>query len=523
MQRSLATAVGALALLAACGEGARPRSIGDGSASDAEDHLGETDADVLVSTDAMADADVSVISVTTDAMANQADGSETGVPIVHAWLTTPDLASHLTQQPDVETTPSGAADLTFDDSSRLQTIDGFGAALTDTSAYLLVNALTPTTRAQVMADLFSRTTGIGLSLVRLPMGSSDFTDCSCTYSYDDGVADPTLAGFSTAHDDAYIIPGILQAQSINPQMKFFANPWSPPAWMKTNGSMLGTVDGGAGTLQANDDDPLAQYFVRFLQDYIADGVSVWAITPQNEPSVARDYPGMSWSASDEADFIANHLAPALADAGLADIKILGGDDVGASLSFAQTLFANAGSSLYATAWHCYHGLGDMTAIHDAYPDTPLYMTECSTGASGIAGDATEQVLVSMANWASGAVLWNIALDTNGGPKMGEGCVGCTGLVTIDSSSGATSYTLNYYELAQFSKFVAPGAERVAHAGGNGISAEAFRNPDGTYVLVAYNPGDASVTFSVRWDNAGSFRYALAAGATVTFTSLDAGM
>jgi glucosylceramidase len=355
------------------------------------------------------------------------------------------------------------------------------------------------------------------------MGSSDFTDCSCTYSYDDGVADPTLAGFSTAHDDAYIIPGILQAQSINPQMKFFANPWSPPAWMKTNGSMLGTVDGGAGTLQANDDDPLAQYFVRFLQDYIADGVSVWAITPQNEPSVARDYPGMSWSASDEADFIANHLAPALADAGLADIKILGGDDVGASLSFAQTLFANAGSSLYATAWHCYHGLGDMTAIHDAYPDTPLYMTECSTGASGIAGDATEQVLISMANWASGAVLWNIALDTNGGPKMGEGCVGCTGLVTIDSSTGATAYTLNYYELAQFSKFVAPGAERVVHDGGNGVSAEAFRNPDGTDVLVAYNPGETSETFSVRWGNAGSFSYALAAGATVTFTSLDAGM
>ena len=511
MRRTSSVAACALTLLAACSDGSSPRPAGDGAAPDGDGRLDDADTDGFVE----------------DATAAEVDGGGTPLPTVHVWLTTSDLTDHLTLQPGVVTSPAEATDLTFDDSTGLQTIDGFGAAMTDTSASLLENALGPEARAQVMADLFSRTTGIGLSLVRVPMGSSDFSACSCTYSYDDGTTDATLAGFSTAHDDAYILPALAQAQALNAQLKIFANPWSPPGWMKTNGSMLGTTDGGAGTLLPAAYDPLAQYFVRFLQDYAAHGVPVWGVTPQNEPSIAPDsYSGMAWTASEEADFIANHLAPALVAAGLNDVRILGGDDIGASLSFAQTLFANASESLYATTWHCYTGLSDMAAIHAAYPDKPLYMSECSTGPTGIAGDAAQQVLTSLSNWASGAVLWNLALDTSGGPKMGAGCVGCTGLVTVDTTGGdggAPSYTINYYELAQFSKFVVPGAARVAHAGGDGVSAEAFRNPDGTSAVIAYNPGTTPESFGVSWASAGSFRYTLPPGATVTFTDSDAGM
>ncbi|MDX5571048.1 glucosylceramidase, partial [Streptomyces sp. ID05-04B] len=152
----------------------------------------------------------------------------------------------------------------MDDTQSFQTIDGFGAAFTDTSAYLLQNRLSAATRDRVMRDLFTRGPGIGLSLMRTPMGSSDYTATPAgspgTYSYDDngGVADPTLANFSTAHDDAYVIPVIKQAQALNPSMKLFANNWSPPAWMKTTNTMLGTNN---GTLRSDMYGPLAQYYV----------------------------------------------------------------------------------------------------------------------------------------------------------------------------------------------------------------------------------------------------------------------
>ena len=417
---------------------------------------------------------------------------------VHVWLTTPDLSYKLTQQADVSPSGSGAADVTFDDTARRQTIDGFGAAFTDTSASLIWKSLSAADRGQMMSDLFSRPGGIGLSFMRVPMGSSDFTACSCTYSYDDGASDPTLGRFSTAHDDAYIIPVIKQAQAINPEMKLFANPWSAPAWMKTNDSMLG-IDGGA--LRSDGFDPLARYFVRFLQDYKAKGVSVWGITPQNEPTISPPtYSAMLLGANDEARFIADNLVPALASAGLSDVKLLGGDDTGASRAYASTLFANAptAAALFATAWHCYQGLEDMNGIHTDHPEKPIYMTECSTGPTGIAGDTTKQVLTSTNFWASGVVLWNLALDQNGGPKMGVGCEGCTGLVTVDSDTGQYSYTINYYELGQFSKFIVPGAQHVAHTDGNGVLAQAYRNPDASDVLVVYNTANTSTTFSVAW-------------------------
>jgi glucosylceramidase len=439
---------------------------------------------------------------------------------VAVWLTTPDLDSAVSRQADVTPqAPGGAADVWFDDTAAQQPIDGFGAAFTDTSASLIA-ALPAAARAALMQQLFSRPDGVGLSFMRVPMGSSDFAACECPYSYDDGAADPTLAGFSTAHDDAAIIPVIRQAQALNPQMKLFANPWSPPAWMKTNGSMLG---GGDGALRDDARAPLAQYFVRFLQDYAAKGVSVWAITPQNEPSIAPgSYAGMLFPAADEAAWIATELAPALRAAGLGAVGILGGDDVGAFAGAADALFAGAAPDLAGTAWHCYAGLTDMTAIHAAHPDSPLYTTECSTGPTGIAGDTSQQTLAALQNWARGVALWNLALDPSGGPKMGEGCTGCTGLVTVDPAAGTYQFTINYYELAQFARFIAPGATRVATGGGGGgVTAQAFRNPDGTDVLVAFNPGAAAARFTVDWSGRGTFAATLPAGATVTFSTNQA--
>ena len=442
-------------------------------------------------------------------------------------LTTSDLSSALTPQPSVSLGPvsSGPVNLTVDETKSYQTIDGFGAAFTDSSTYLLQNKISTTTRNQVMSSLFSRGTGIGLSLMRVPMGSSDYTATPpsnpSTYSYDDnnGVADPSLANFSTAHDDAYVIPVIKQAQSLNPSMKLFANTWSPPAWMKTNNSMLGSSGGINGTLKSSAYGPLAQYYAKFLQDYKAKGVNVWGITPQNEPDQApSSYSGMVLSGADESNFIKNYLSPALSQAGLNQV-ILGGDSSHPDTPFANTILGDSTTynALYGTAWHCYwNDLQNMTTIHNSYPGKKLYETECSTGPGIAPMNATQLALQSTSNWASGALLWNLALDTDGGPKMGVGCNGCTGLITIDQSTGKVTPNDNYYQLGQFSKFVVPGATRIGSSDGGGIWSQAYRNPDGGEVAVAYNNNSSPTTFTLTWNGSGSFTYTLPAHATVTF-------
>jgi len=444
--------------------------------------------------------------------------------LIGVTLTTSNLQSALTPQPSIVLGPvtSGTVNLTVDDTQIFQTIDGFGASFTDTSTYLLQNKLSAAVRDRVMRDLFVRGTGIGLSLMRVPMGSSDYVatppDNPGTYSYDDnnGVSDPTLAHFSIAHDQAYVIPIIKQAQALNPAMKLFANTWSAPAWMKTNGSMLGV---GNGTLRSDAYPAFAQYYVKFLQAYRTAGVAVWGITPQNEPSNAPPtYSGMLLSAPNEVSFIANHLAPALSGAGLSP-AILGGDDVSVNNSYASTLLGDAATNraLSGTAWHCYaNDLGDMATIHSSFPAKPVYETECSTGPGIAPINAAQTALESTHDWASGALLWNLALDTAGGPKMGRGCDNCTGLVTVDQATGAATYTDNFYQLGQFSKFIEPGAVHIGSSDGGGIWSQAYRNPDGTEITIAYNNNASNTTFTLTWNGAGSLSYTLPAGATVTF-------
>src|SRR5581483_8888557 len=229
---------------------------------------------------------------------------------VQVWLTTTDGVNHLTPQNSLQFTPdtnTGTPTIDVNDTQQFQQIDGFGAAITDSSAWLLANKMSVSQRNAVMQNLFdaspSDPTSIGLSFVRIPMGASDFS-VTGAYSYDDmpaGQTDPTLAHFSIAHDTSYILPILQQAYQLNPSIRFMANPWSPPGWMKSNGSMIGVYNGQTGTLNASAYGPLAQYFVKFIQAYQAQGIPIYAISPQNEPLyVPPDYPGMSWPASDES-------------------------------------------------------------------------------------------------------------------------------------------------------------------------------------------------------------------------------
>jgi glucosylceramidase len=290
--------------------------------------------------------------------------------------------------------------------------------------------------------------------------------------------------------------------------------------MKTNDSLYGVAPpGGPGTLKPADYGPLADYFVKFVKAYQAAGVPIWAITPQNEPlQPTADYPGMFLSASQEATFVHDYLRPALVAAGLGAVRIYGYDYTWAgSESYVPALASGVGpGDLAGIAYHCYFGAPEaMSAIHNLYPQLDAIEDECSTGISALS--PIQMLIRSTNNWASAALMWNVALDPSGGPKMGSGCLNCIGVTTIDPTTGSVAYTGDNYELGQASKFVQPGAQRIqatvtppTSAGNSpvaGLEATAFRNPDGSIVVVATNSGPA-LTFDLRRPDGQHITYSL---------------
>ena len=444
---------------------------------------------------------------------------------VHVWLTTANLRTHLAQQNDVQFSTGNATDvitMSVNENKTYQQIDGFGASLTDGSAWLISHKMSKSQRDDLMEKLFSPVKGIGLDFLRQPMGASDLTTpASGEYSYDNmpkGQSDPKLTHFSIAHDEAYITPLLKQALQVNPALKIIATPWSPPGWMKSTDSMEG------GTLNASAYAPYANYFVKFIQAYRAQGIPIYAVTVQNEPLyVPVGYPGMSFPVDQEANFIANYLAPAFA-ANHITTKILGYDHNWDAPSYPTTLLSSASTNaaLAGTAWHCYAGAVEVqTQLHNAHPSKDTYETECSGGQweknNGLPGTAN-LLIGATRNWSKSIVRWGLALDPNGEPNLGTGaaCSQCRGVVTINQSNGRVTYNGDYYGLGQASKFLAPGAYRIdSSAGSNGVSDVAFKNRNGSKVLVVYNAAVSRQQFGVQWGGQ-RFSYALPAGAVATF-------
>jgi O-glycosyl hydrolase len=367
------------------------------------------------------------------------------------------------------------------------------------------------------------------------MGASGAMTVGAPFSYDDqppGQSDPTLTDFALQPPDLdYVIPTLQQALSVNPGIEILANPWSPPGWMKDNDSLGNQND--SGTLIASDYQPLADYFVRVIQEYAAAGVPIEAITPQNEPRTppgsGTSYPGLTLPASQEVDFITNHLAPALSAAGL-HTKIYGNDLSWDQTAYANTVSAGASGDLAGIAWHCYFGSPTvMTQLEQSAPGLDQIVDECSPE---IRGFGTPEFLIStLRNWASVVSVWTAATDPNGGPiQPGNNCGGCRGLVTIDENAGTATLRTEYYQLGQVSSFVQPGAHRIDSPnfvtyGLNGSTIEtvsaglddvAFLNPDGTKVLVAYNNSNAAISFAVQSDGR-YFTYTIPAQAMTTFS------
>jgi len=450
---------------------------------------------------------------------------------VNVWLTTTNDAGGrqvtrgLQQQTPVtfaSGTGSGGVTINVNENTTYQQFEGGGASFTDTAAWLMNSsgALSQATRDDTMRKLFDPNSGIGLSFVRNPLGASDLARYS--YTFDDmpaGQTDPNLTHFSIAHDQADVLPLTKQAKQLNPQAKVMASPWSAPPWMKDNDSYL------LGWVESQYYPAYAQYFVKYLQAYQAAGVPIDYVSMQNEPTCCASYPSTNWNGAGLAYFAKNNLLPALQNAGLST-KVL-------ALDWNWDTYASYGAptvddaairthpNFGGVAWHGYGGdIAQQTTTHNRYPNVNAYSTEHSGGTwiSNQQAEDMNNIVDYTRNWSKSFVKWSLGVDQNMGPHNG-GCGTCTGLITVhngDSRSGQVDYTVEYYTMGHLTKFVKPGAYRIDSNDNPTVRNVAWKNPDGSKALIAYNSGTGNQSVRVNWGNS-SFTYPLPGHTSATFT------
>ncbi|WP_343693696.1 glycoside hydrolase family 30 beta sandwich domain-containing protein [Chitinophaga sp.] len=444
------------------------------------------------------------------------------------YLTTADEKQLFQPQTALEQAKDTALiNVKVDTSLQYQEIEGFGAAMTGSSAYVMQQYMTAPKRKALLNELFDADKGIGINYIRLSIGASDFS--VSPYSYDDmpaGERDDSLQHFSLAKDTGALIPVLKEVVAINPSIHIMATPWSAPGWMKTSDKLEG------GSLRPDVYSAYAQYFAKYIQAMDNYGIKVTSLSVQNEPQYEAAYPTMKMTAPEQLTFIKDHLGPVLQQKGI-KTEILLFDHNWNSPEYPISILSDsvAGKYVAGAAFHCYEGsVGAMSQVHDAYPDKGLYFTECSGGswAPDFAGNLKYMVgnlmIGTVNNWSRNVLLWNMALDEHNGPttnqpgpageKVNRGCMTCRGVVTVKSDSGAVVKNVEYYALAHFSKFVRPGAKRIASSHPEGLENVAFLNKDGSRVLVALNTEDKAKVFSVQ-DGSRVYQYELKPGGVVT--------
>jgi glucosylceramidase len=439
--------------------------------------------------------------------------------VVTAFQTNGDSTKLLQQQPNINFVTYGGQDsttITVDETTSYQTMDGFGFMLSGGSATLL-NGLGGN-QASVLNELFGTGTGdIGISYLRISIGASDMS--ASDFTYDDVAGDTSLSSFSIAPEFVDLVPVLKKILAINPNIKIIATPWSAPAWMKINptGSLTG------GVLNPLYFGVYAKYFVKYIQAMQAQGITITAVTPQNEPINPSDDPDMVMDPVSEALFIGSALGPAISAAGLST-KIIcydyNPDEVAYPLAVLATPTANP--YIDGTSFHFYGvaPIGLLSTLHTAFPTKNIYFTEQGTFSNGsFQGDLgfhmNNIVIGAPNNWSKNVLEWVLATDPHFGPHTPGGCQDCKGGITVNGTS--ITRNVGYYILAHVSKFVRPGAVRIfSSIAGTYIQATAYKNTDGTKVLIAYNSdGGGSHLFKVQW-GAQSFTYTLPENGVVTF-------
>ena len=370
-----------------------------------------------------------------------------------------------------------------------QTIEGFGYTLTGGSA-LLLNQLPKQNRIQILKEIFSHSlNGLNVNYLRISIGASDLD--ATVFSYDDlkeGEVDPDLMKMSIAPDQANLIPILKEIQAIQPGLKIMASPWSPPVWMKDN------VKSKGGHLLPRYYATYAQYFVKYIQLMRAEGLTINAVTIQNEPEHGGNNPSMLMTAVEQNEFIKNHLGPAFKKAGITT-EIVIWDHNADHPNYPIEILNDAitKSFISATAFHLYLGHESaLSKVHEAHPDRKIYFTEQWTGAKGnFEGDfmwhMQHIVIGTMSNWSSLVLEWNLANDPNFGPHTPGGCTECLGALTIAGTE--IKRNVSYYIIGQVAPFIPAGSSRIQTKSTNPqFIAIGFRRPDGKKVLLALNTG-----------------------------------
>lgn len=441
---------------------------------------------------------------------------------VRAYLTTADQ-QHLLAPSEVQPAAETGAVIRIDPRRQHQRIAGFGAALTEGSAWLIRHGLKDAARDALMRELFTREgDGLGFEFTRLTIGASDFSRRH--YSLDDmppGQTDPELRHFSLDPEREDVLPAVKQALALNPKLQVMASPWSAPGWMKTNDSLV------QGQLKPEFYGAFANYLVRYVEGMRAEGVPIFALTLQNEPHFEPgDYPGMRLPPRARAEVVGQHLGPLLKSRGL-KTQILewdhNWDEPWSPLSMLSD--ATARRYISGVAWHCY--AGDVSAQSEVarhFPQLDVWLTECSGGdwkphwAETLPWITRNLIIGSTRHGARGVLMWNLALDPAHGPHNG-GCTDCRGVVTIDPQSGRVTRNMEYYAFGHASRFVRQGARRVDSEGGDGkqtgLDHVAFTNPDGSTVLIVCNSAAEARRFTVQAPGR-RFAYELPASGVATF-------
>lgn len=409
---------------------------------------------------------------------------------------------------------TASSTIEVDTTQTYQSIDGFGYCLTGGSA-TLINSLPASTQNDLLNELFrSDSNFIGISYLRISIGASDLS--ATTFTYDDmpaGQTDPSLQQFSIEKERQDLIPILKKILAINPNIKILGSPWSAPTWMKTNNAFVG------GSLKPECYAAYAQYFVKYLQAMKAEGIPIDAITVQNEPLHGGNNPSMVMQATEQADFVKNHLGPAFRAASI-NTKIIVWDHNCDKPEYPITILNDAVAKQYVdgSAFHMYSGsITALSTVHNAHPDKNLYFTEQWTGGPGnFAGDlkwhVQNLIIGATRNWSKNVLEWNLANDPNYQPHTTGGCSTCMGALTIAST---VNRNVSYYVIAHASKFVRPGSVRVASTQTSNLLSVAFKNPEGKKVLIVLNTASTTEAFNIKF-NGKTVTTSLNGGAVATF-------
>ena len=419
------------------------------------------------------------------------------------WLTKADRSAELQKQATVlgfDTTPNAFVNIEVDDNQTFQAIDGFGFTLTGGSAQV-INELETSKKAELLDELFGDSaTSIGISYLRISVGASDLNETSFTYDdLPEGETDLDLSQFSFDQDSA-VISLLKEIIAINPQIKIMATPWTAPVWMKDNNSFVG------GSLQPQYYEVYANYWVKYLEKMQAEGISIDALTPQNEPLHGGNNPSMVMTATQQTDFIKNNLGPALQAANL-DTKIITYDHNCDNPQYPIEVLSDAAANAFVdgSAFHLYAGdIQALSTVHNAFPDKNVYFTEqYNSSNDDFAGTLKwhlkNVVIGSMRNWSKNALEWNLANDESFGPHTDGGCTVCKGAITVNSGSTITR-NVGYYIIAHASKFVPQGSLRISSEIKGDLQNVAFLTPDGKKVLLVENDGSTNTQFNIKYNN-----------------------